>query len=878
MTPLDPDGGASPASVAPPAGGAAPRRRTLPPPEWERGDGPRSAASLALARHEGEKPVSRRVGPRAEQAWLEAQVRAASASGDAEAEREASAALARLLAARGTELDTATKLARRALLLGEDAALRDELSTWLAALGEAALAAATLRPLIAPAPGSEAAKTLVRSAVLLCRAGAVAEAVAALDDAAKRDEADPTALELLGAIGGWAPEAVDAARAAGAYLDAAARREAMGDRAAAFEDLLRATEADPSHDGASRALARVLRSRGRGGAADVVLYLHARAGGARRAELHGARLRAAAERGDLAGAVTAGLDAALEAAEGSSDALAFDALLERAGLAELLAARIDVDCDGLIGSELARRRMELARLYAGPLASPERASRVWLEALVADPSSQAARAALREHATSLRDQTPLVEALIRVGLGEGSAVEERIQCLRELAVLAEQRLGDPALAAWAVRRIGTLGWLDDELASTAKRLAPRVRLQDEALAAAREALLASTAGDRPDALRRVAGILRGRPDAVEEYLATLVELVSLAPAERTWQVALERVLERTGRFDELEALLGRLAGQARSRTDEERVRAALAALRRRRGDWAGAFRELSPLLEGGGAHSSAWCMGMVLAARLGDGASRARALLRIASTLAPALRAALTGVAADALLEAGELVAARAAAEQASHVDPALARPVATLAAIALVAQDASSPRALERAMGVIVPRAELCRALADSYEGAGEGALAIVWTQRWLTLTPGAPAAAHALLRRVLAAGDPARVADALGWLLSQPRSQADVSPMLSSALPKLARVDSARASALARRALDVIGPVDDVLRATLLLVAEELGEPGLGIAVLERWLAAGTADTDHAAILLELAERRRRAGDADGAARARTRARGVG
>src|SRR5689334_5464369 len=134
------------------AGGAAPgghatfdaARRTLAPTEVE---GPRSASSLALARYDLDTAISRKPGPRAELASLSAKLGAANRAGSDVEERASAAALARALAARGTELDAATRFARRALLLGEEPLLREELSAWFTGLGEPLLAGATLRPL-----------------------------------------------------------------------------------------------------------------------------------------------------------------------------------------------------------------------------------------------------------------------------------------------------------------------------------------------------------------------------------------------------------------------------------------------------------------------------------------------------------------------------------------------------------------------------------------------------------------------------------------------------------------------------------------------------------------------------------------------------------
>ena len=58
------------------------------------------------------------------------------------------------------------------------------------------------------------------------------------------------------------------------------------------------------------------------------------------------------------------------------------------------------------------------------------------------------------------------------------------------------------------------------------------------------------------------------------------------------------------------------------------------------------------------------------------------------------------------------------------------------------------------------------------------------------------------------------------------------------------------------------------------MLAVADATGERGLGIAAIERFLAAGAAGDERTDLLLDLARRRRAAGDADGSARALLRA----
>jgi hypothetical protein len=851
--------------------------------------GPRSAASVALGRYDIEGAVPRRTAARAEMASLRTQLAHASAQGDTGAELAASTALARALATRGAELDTANKLARRALALDEDGALREQLSGWFAGLGEPALAAATLRPVLGERSGEQAASTLTRIGVLLARSGDAAGAADAFAQAAREQPNDPVALELFGALGAWASEAVAPERAAESYAHAASRREALGERPAAFEDLLRAFEMAPASAVAAERLCAALASRGRVGAADEVRREQARARGERGREVHLRRVQDFAASNDLPRALAAAFDARLESEPDLESALraaglsattpphpvGFDELLRQAGLHELVAARLEVLCESPRNQQRVDSLLALGRVCSGPLASPDRAVDAWIEALSFDPANDEARGALRAHSASTHDLTPLTEALIRVGLSDApEQAGARLGSLRELVVLAEQRLGDPALALWAVRRLQAAGVGDSELAATRQRLEPRVRLQDEELAALRAALARVDGIERVALLRRLASLLFGRPDDVDAYLAVLADLARLPPEDRQWRVAFERVCWRTGRIEQLRSLLEEVTARRGGQPEGLRAALTLAAIRRRENDWQGALRELGPGLRGGGAPGTVSSMALLLASRLGDEATRARALANIAASLQPPLRAVLGGVAAETFLAAGDLVAARAAAQQASHADPTTARPHAVLAAVALQSVGQPELEPIERAMSVIVPRASMCAALARAYADAGEHVLAVAWTQRWLALRPSDPLAAEAMLARVAVAADAGRLADALAWVLSQPQPLEPLAPTLATALLRLARLDPARGAALARRTLDVVGPRVLPVRRAVLEVADAIGERGLATTTLERWLASGASANERPELLLDVARRCKAAGDADAAARALARA----
>ena len=862
---------------------------------------PNSPGSAALASSEANppssdpsessepvSPIARRSGPRAEQAFLRVTLRKCSEAGDADGESTAAASLARSLAAAGAELDLATKLARRALLLRDDPALRDELSRWFAGLGEPALAAATLRSLVEQSAGTQAASTSTRMAVLMARTGDAGAAADALTAASTQNPADAVAPELLGSLAAWAPDVVSPDRAAQGYLEGAARREAAGERAAAFEDLLRAFEMAPGSAVASERLCAALASRGRIGAADEVRRQTARARGDREVEVHLRRMQEMAANDDLTRAIGAAFDARCDggldwasarralgfASERTRSEIGFDELLHRGGLYELLAARLELMCEALEMPDRAQCLLALGRLCAGPLASPERAVDAWVDALALDPASEEAKTALRGLAASTHDPAPLLEGLIRASFGVPRDLPARLACLRELMVLAEQRLADPGLTLWAVQRLEAAGVTDPELPETRARLAQAARLQEEERASLREALVNAGGRERASLLRRLAAILFGRPDATDEYLTVLGELTRRFPDERQWRVSLERICWRTQRIDDLVELLRETVERSAGKPDATRAALALAAIQRRRGDLAASLREIEPELRRGATHGSVWSMAMLLSARLGDDRGRARALVNLSVRLPPPLRAVLGSVAAELLLAAGEVAEARTAAKQAHHADPTLARPTASVAAVALQSRDPGDMGALERAMGVVVPRAAFCQVLAQSHEDAGEIVLAVAWTQRWLALRPGDPDAAVAMLRRVTAAGDGDRLADALAWLLSQPQPLARFAGALGTALTRLAALLPERGAALARRTLDVVGPRIEPLRGALLEVAELAGDRALALATVERWLAAGAPGAERTEILLDVARRRRAAGDPDGAARALARA----
>jgi tetratricopeptide (TPR) repeat protein len=262
------------------------------------------------------------------------------------------------------------------------------------------------------------------------------------------------------------------------------------------------------------------------------------------------------------------------------------------------------------------------------------------------------------------------------------------------------------------------------------------------------------------------------------------------------------------------------------------------------------------------------------AAEQGAASARAGAISLLASFQQGAVASVLYTVSTRQYLLAGEQQNALQMAEAACHADPNSVRAMALYAEAAFGSALRVTALSMERAMALGVPRSHLCRELAVVMERLQEPALAVAWTQRWLALAPGDPQASRSLLLRAVEAQDAKRLADVLTWLLAQPLAHSVLSHDIARALRALARLDGELTKAVARRALDTLGPRDEAVSAAVLEIADWLGERRLGISVVERQIASGVAGERRAECLVELAVRRREGQDANGAARCLVRA----
>lgn len=568
-------------------------RATLPPPEWTQ-----PAAESGRRRNSTAPPPApqRRQGDRADEAWLRAQLSEARGLGDVTEERTASMALARWLATRERDLDEAAQLALRSLRISDDPELRRELSSWLESLGEAGLAAAVLRAVVddatkaaregGGASASIRAATLVRVGVLHARAGDPIGASEAFDDAARLGEigaedageiaAGALGLELKGTLASWAPETVSPETAASAYVEAAFRRRRAGEDP--MEDLLRGFEADPSSERAARALAEALAAMGKAAASDEILREHGRAVLVRDPErakgVHAERRRDAVAAGDLARALGAAFDEGLDTQHQGEMAGILDDLLLRAGLLEMLAARIEARAELEPGARV-RHYEALARLCAGSLADPERAAAAYAELRALDPTSAEAEEALRAYGMR-KGSAAVLEALAD---GDADALRAAVNAARWAfdpgpvepileQSLAARRRGDGAVAnertrellgsPTTTRRTASLAWVNailaKDVASAARALerlaldtTPAIRAVLHAVAAER---LLST-GDAEGARSFAERACQADPSAARSVV--VMAEACMTGEDRTAASALERAIKvvcARGRFCE----------------------------------------------------------------------------------------------------------------------------------------------------------------------------------------------------------------------------------------------------------------------------------------------------------------------------------------
>lgn len=752
------------------------------------------------------------------------------------AEREACWWVASHLAEADRDLELALDHARRALELGGEDAWRMQVSTWLERIGQHREAAAVLAPSVSRVgTAREAARLLVRMARLQLRADEHRLAMQNLLEAATVWPAYAESLDLAGDLAA----AKGLAETASMLLEAGDRHDQNGNVVRAFEARYRAFEAAPSSEQACNALCEVLERSERFEAADGVRIAHAAACEPPRTKAtHFGRLARALEHNVTVRALAAVVDGALESDTDAEIGRAVEDALSRAGLHDAVMARWELGASRKQGAERARALVELAGLYLGRLAAPDRAVEAWIEALAADPSCGEARAALRTHARSMHDQSAWAEGLIRAVRSNPQGAST-VTCLRELAALAEERLSEPSLASWAYEQLEARGAGDDEIHKAKGRLSPRVRLQDSALAAAEKDVEQGDAEARLEGWRRMAAILRGRPDELERYVDVLAKLVRSGHGERRWWVDFERAAVRAGKLDLLEEVTRACLRDDVGRADILHYRTTLVTLAWRRGDAQAALgdaRALAQQLPGTRlAHAHAW----IAASALGDDEARAEALESLASNQSAAVRATMLALAGEIRRLLHQHDQAARLLDEAAKADASAPRVLRLQAALGVEAPDERYARTVEKLASCYLPSRDHLAASVQAFESIGQHDLAHAWARRWTNLRPWDPQVVDRLVASAASTASTETLVSAVVRATSTPVGFELIEPVVCRGLRLVAERDAARAAVVARDLCDLFGVRQESFRETLLDLARSTGDKRLEARVLERWLA---------------------------------------
>lgn len=813
----------------------------------------------------------RRAGKRTEDGVLRGKLASAVRAKDLKAERDAALSLSRWLFSREEELELAVSLTRRALEIEDDQAVRAELAQWLENLGMHSEAAdEILKSAEATDDPLRARGLFIRAGIDKSRAGDARAAVAAFEKASAKDPTHPLPHELAGSIAMWAPEAMSPARAAQSFV-AASRLRTSND--AKIDDLVRAFETDPTSEAGANGLVDLFVSQESPMVADEVLRLRVgaleRAGRSDEARLvHEARKKLLASSSDVSTWLALALDREADGTFSGREADEFDDLLGRAGLLEALAVRLEIRAEREVGKEKIRLLSDLARLLSGPLASTERAARIWSMVLEADPTHREALLFLKSHAISNRTPALLADALIRA-----SVHAEGATCARELAVLAEER-GDPTLAAWSYAQI-LRGDPGDARARTGLvRVQESARQEKEELEKRIARLAVLRGAERVPVLRDLAVTLSMMPEDAGRYRSVLIEVVYADPSDESMYVTAERVVSREGDYAELIRIANaRLTVTVEMAQKIELVRT-IARAARGRGELDVALATVQSVHDDSGENERAAALLWGHAALTKDTALRGRALSVIASSAASAeVSGVMFAVSAGLLRRSGDDIGARFFAERAHEVSPTSPRCATVFAETRRAGDGKEAELAIERAMATSFPRSEWCAEVASLLSDGDEPERAIGYLQKRVALRPGDVGALDALVTNALRTTDSARAADVLTWTLTKPLPVSSLGSLIAAGLGEIANVDRVRAASVARRALDVLGPVNLSLRTTVLEIADRAADFPLALRALERTLV-NVPREERGAILVRLAGRAKDSGEFDVAARALSRA----
>jgi tetratricopeptide (TPR) repeat protein len=203
-------------------------------------------------------------------------------------------------------------------------------------------------------------------------------------------------------------------------------------------------------------------------------------------------------------------------------------------------------------AEILRR---LARLYLDKLNAPDRAAAVYREVLALDAKDAVALRAVVE-AYERAEQWAELAALLRKQVEATSVEAEKINLLRRLLGLYEERLADPSSASWAAAQILKLVPGDRDalvrLENIFEQSSDKPRLVKMLEYHLR---YATTAEEKLGLVRRVAEILQNQVDDFDRAIPYWDNVLKHVPGDQQALLALLAGYEKAGRPEELARML-----------------------------------------------------------------------------------------------------------------------------------------------------------------------------------------------------------------------------------------------------------------------------------------------------------------------------------
>ncbi len=695
---------------------------------------------------------------------------------------------------------------------------------------------------------TQKARALVQASGYGIRAGKESSALRALKHASELDTADGSIAERYARmllVRGDVDAALQAAREAGARYREGAPRSARV--ILAWASTLAPNDPEVASDYAS-----VLASEGHVEAAVAVLAQAARR--ARSPEIAGKLFRNAAVRSELSARPDLAADLLLEAIDtlGSGDAAINRALLNdlttNGDVVEVavMAAELSQTAQGATRAEYLVRAADARLELPG---EPTLAVELYTQALCADPSNPRARAALRQIAESDADPRRMSEALeraLRDAPSEQTAAALLDALLAELALRADA----PFLERWAISeaerlRLSRTGERTEALdAREARYEAETRRLESD--------LRAAEAERRSQAALALADHLRDDPARRTTAQKLYEKVLETEPHNMLVRARLESLARLTGDTTSLCILASQRVQHASS--DFARIAAMLSWVHAEYAaqNLRGALEACLALLTLAPKHREGALLQLRFARMLKDAPLICDALSRrVAASLDPRERAIMLCALARACLDAGDLAAAIEHAETALASDPRCAA-----AALLIVQNHHELPPQrllplLRSARTVLGDTPELLSLLAQAQFGVNDARGQRETLEAHLALAPFDALPALALLTLHASGNDADAISRALHETLRAERFGEGTALLAGGALDRLwllGRRREAMTSVLF--AVEELGEIADPLLDWASAYLEELNDPRLTRAILERMVVRATGEARGAAL----------------------------